>query len=64
MQSLQSVSAGVRGSHLCETQGVEADGQDSGSFSVLDLSEDPVPLPLHLIIPEEVENNGSTHHNH
>lgn len=42
----------TEGLHLGETQGVEADPQDGGPCCILDLSEDPIPLPLCLIIPE------------
>ena len=45
-------------SHLGETQRVQADPQDSGPRSVLDLSEDPGPLLLRLIVPDEVDRNS------
>lgn len=46
--------------HLGETQGVESDPQNSGSWSIQDLPEDPGPLFLCLIVPEEICMNKHT----
>lgn len=44
--------------HPGETQRVEADPQDGGPGSVLDLPEDPVPLPVRLVEPVTVSENS------